>query len=265
MADVSGRPRVEVQAELRADEIHRAIAGDLRRLLDDAGVRPTALAREAHVSPSMVSRVLLGRRDASLETLARLAIALGGDVSVRLTPGAGVPIHDAIQARMIEAFVAELHPRWTPFPEVHVRTPARGSIDLVLADSIDPALIAIEFQSQLRRAEQTIRWGNEKAAALRSSDLYRMAAAAADDDGGGRAVIGRLLVLRSTTATRAAVGELPGLFSVAYPVASATAVEALRGGRTWPGAAIVWMVVHGRKAHLMDDAPRALRRARVQG
>jgi transcriptional regulator with XRE-family HTH domain len=255
---MSGRSRVEIRAQLRAEEIRRALAGDLRRLLDDTGVRPIALARAAGVSPSMISRILLAQRDASPETLARVAIALGGDVSVRLTPGAGIAIHDAVQARMVEAFIRELHARWTPYPEVSVRTPARGAIDLVLADSFDDGLVATEFQSQLRRAEQAVRWANEKAAALPSSDVYRMAAVAPDDGDGGRPATSRLLVLRSTAATRAVVKGLPSFFAAAYPIAPARAVEALRKGLDWPGAAIVWMSVHGREARLMDGAPREL-------
>ena len=255
---MSGRSRVEVRAQLRAEEIRRALAGDLRRLLDDSGIRPSALANAAGVSPSMISRILLAQRDASPGTLARIAVALGGDVSIRLTPGAGIAIHDAIQARMVEALIRDVHSRWRPYPEVPVRTPARGAIDLVLADSLGDGLIATEFQSQLRRAEQTVRWANEKAAALPSSDIYRMAAAAAEDGEGRRVATSRLLVLRSTAATRAVVRGLPGFFAAAYPVAPERAVEALRRGLDWPGPAIVWMTVHGREARLMDGPPREL-------
>ena len=206
----------------------------------------------------MISRILLAQRDASPETLARVALALGGEVSIRLTPGAGIAIHDAVQARMVEAFILELHPRWTPIPEVSVRTPARGAIDLVLADSLRDGLVATEFQSQLRRAEQAVRWANEKAAALPSSEVYRMAAVAADDGEGSRLATSRLLVLRSTAATRAVVKGLPSFFAAAYPIAPVQAVEALRRGLDWPGAAIVWMSVHGREVRLMDSAPREL-------
>ena len=105
---MSGRPRVDVNAELRASQIRDAIAGDVRRLLADSGIKPSALARAAGVSPSMVTRILLAQRDASPETLARPAIALGGDVSVRIVPGAGIAIHDAVQGRMVEALIKEV-------------------------------------------------------------------------------------------------------------------------------------------------------------
>ncbi len=254
-SSVSGRSRLDLRAEQRAAEIVTAVAGDLRRLLDDTGVRPADVARASHVSPDMVSRILRGERQASIQTLVRIALALGGDVSVRLVPGAGVAIRDRVQARMVDAVVRELDARWTPFPEVPVRTPARGAIDLVIIDSSDGSFVAVEFQSQLRRAEQTLRWSNEKADALRSTDLYRMAAAAA----GAPPAVHRLLVLRSTQATRAVVRELPALFAAAYPVSAGSAVAALRGSSALQGDALVWMHVHGRAAHLMDGLPVAMR------
>ena len=59
----------------------------------------------------------------SLETLVRIALALGGDLGLRFLPGAGVPIRDRFQARMIEALLAILHPRWKRLPEVPVMRP----------------------------------------------------------------------------------------------------------------------------------------------
>jgi transcriptional regulator with XRE-family HTH domain len=252
---MSGRSRLDMRAEQRAQEIVVAVAGDLRRLLDDAGLRPADVARAAHVSPDMVSRILHGERRASLQTMARIALALGADLSVRMVPGAGIAIFDRVQARMVDAFVSELVPRWAAFLEVPVRTPARGAIDLVLAGSEEHSLVATEFQSQLRRAEQTIRWSNEKAAALGATDVFRMATMAA----GEPPIVRRLLVVRSTQATRDVVRELPALFAAAYPVPAAAAVEALRRGTTLPGDALVWMHVHGRAARLMDGPPRELR------
>jgi len=253
---MAGRTRIEVQADWRSEEIARAIAGDLRRLIDDTGATPAAIARAARVSPDMVGMVLSARRNASLRILARIALALGCELSVRLTPGAGIPIHDRVQARMVEAFLADLHPRWRPLPEVPVRTPARGSIDLVLADGVDLVLVACEFQSQLRRPEQALRWSNEKAEALRQTDVYAMASSSSP---GVRPAVRRVLVVRSTVATRAVVRELPALFTAAYPAPPAAAVDALRSGTDWPGDSLLWMHVHGRKANLMADWPPEVR------
>jgi len=254
---MSGRSRLELDVERRADDLRRSFGADLQRICSDAGLSHAALARAAHVSPDTVSRLVSGKRDASAETLARISLALGAALSIRLVPGAGIPIHDAVQARMIEAFVAGMHRTWVAHLEVPVRTPARGSIDVVLGDRDGLDLVSAEFQSDVRRAEQTIRWSNEKAAALLTTDLHRMAAAAAAE--AGPPTVSRLLVLRSTVRTRTIVRELPLLFESGYPVPAAAAVAALRRVTRWPGSAIIWMQVRGRHAHLMEGAPRELR------
>jgi len=254
---MSGRSRFELDVERRADDLRRSFGADLQRICSDAGLSHAALARAAHVGSDTVSRLVRGKRDASVETLVRISLALGAEPSIRLVPGSGIPIHDAVQARMIDAFVAGLHRRWVAHLEVPVRTPARGSIDLVFGDRDGLDLVASEFQSDVRRAEQTIRWSNEKAAAVSTTELYRMAAGAADE--AGSPTVSRLLVLRSTVRTRAIIREVPLLFQSAYPVPAADAVAALRDGTRWPGSAIVWMQVRGRQAHLMDGAPRELR------
>ncbi len=256
-APMSGRSRFELDVERRADDVRRSFGADLQRICSDTGLTHAALARAAHLGADTVSRLARGRRDASIETLARISVALGAEVSIRLVPGAGIPIHDAVQARMIEAFVGSLHRRWVAHLEVAVRTPARGSIDLVLGDRDGLDLVAAEFQSGIRRAEQTIRWSNEKAAALSTTELHRMAAGSAAEP--GRPTVSRLLVLRSTVRTRAIVRELPLVFESAYPASAADAVAALRDGVRWPGSAIIWMQVRGRHAHLMEGVPRELR------
>jgi len=249
---MSGRPRVEVEADRIAGELLRAVAGELRRICDDAGIAQASLAADARVSVATVSRVLGAQQEPSLRVLSRMAVALGADVALHVVPGAGIPIHDRYQARMMETFLREVHPVWTPFPEVAVRTPSRGSIDLVLADAAGSTVAAVEFQSQIRRAEQTIRWSREKADALRSTELYRMAATA----NGRPPSVPRILVLRSTAATRMVVRELEALFRAAYPASARDTVAALRSGAPLPGDALVWMHVRGRVARLMDRPPR---------
>jgi hypothetical protein len=162
---------------------------------------------------------------------------------------------------MVEGFLGDLHPRWTPFPEVTVRTPARGSIDLVLADTVDVGFVATEFQSQVRRPEQILRWSGEKAAALRTTELYAAARVARGEEAGDPP-ISRLLVVRSTPQSHEVVRDLAGLFAAAYPASTEAAVAALRTGSDWPGPAIVWMSVHGRSARIMEGPPRELRPAR---
>jgi hypothetical protein len=90
---------------------------------------------------------------------------------------------------MVEAILGVAHPRYRRDLEVGVWRSVRGVIDLVLHDQTQPVSIATEVHSQIRRAEQQIRWANEKADALAA--LPEMA---------GRQVA-RLLVLRNSRRT----------------------------------------------------------------
>jgi hypothetical protein len=99
----------------------------------------------------------------SLGVLVALGDVLGADLQVRLYPTTGPRIHDRIQAAMIEALFAALHPGWKRIPEVAVHRPARGFIDAVLVLSSEGLFVATEGQSEIRRLEQQIRWGRSEA------------------------------------------------------------------------------------------------------
>lgn len=65
----------------------------LAALLRDCGRSPAALAAAAEVAPSILSRFLRGERSLSLDTVDRIATALGGLrlVAVGRRPGRGRP------------------------------------------------------------------------------------------------------------------------------------------------------------------------------
>jgi len=217
---------------------------DLRRLRIDAGGSLTALADAVGVDPSHLARIEKGTSQPSLDLLERIAVALGADLGIRFFAGTGPRIHDRYQAPMLEAFIKVLHPRWTRELEVAVGR-GRGVVDAVLADRITPAVVAVESQSEIRRFEQQVRWAADKADAL--ADRYE-----------GRPV-SQLLLLRSTTATRALAREYPESFRAAYPARTVDVVEALTGGaRAWPGAGIVWVRLEGGEATLLMGPPRGV-------
>ena len=239
------------QARRRAREIRRAVGEEVRRLREDAGVSQSALARAAAMQPSQLWAIEVGEGQWSIDSLARLAAALGADLSVRLYPNTGPPIRDRHQARMIEALLRVLHPRWRPTLEVAVRSPARGMIDLVVHDPVARIVLAVEAQSELRRVEQQLRWSAEKAASLPSSLVWRTIA---DTD----TRIGRVLLLRSTRTTRALVADLESTFGAAYPAGHAAARRALTtADAAWPGDAIVWVAVDGAGASVLERRPGA--------
>ncbi len=213
----------------------------------------SSVAEAAGIDPSHMSRIESGDRGPSLSSLAAIATVLGADLSVRLYPTTGPLIHDRIQAAMIEAMLARLDGRWIRSPEVPVHRPARGVIDLVLSGRREPITIAVEFNSELRRLEQQVRWHREKEASLPSAEVGGFPIA--PEPG----TTSRLLVLRSTRSLRDLAARFEETLRAAYPARCRDAVMALTGSTMpWPGPAIVWMVVDAGRARLLDGPPRGI-------
>jgi transcriptional regulator with XRE-family HTH domain len=209
-----------------------ALGEDIRRLREDAGVTRAELARAAGVDASYLRRIEAGTVMPSAETVVRLSLALGADPSLRLYPSTGSPIRDRHQAAIASALLASLHPRWRAYPEVAVRRPARGWIDLGLHDAVEPTFIATEIQSDLRRLEQLVRWSQAKADSLPSWDGWAHL--------GGELAISRLLLIRETRANRSIVATAGPLLRAAYPANGHVALESLTRGDSWPGPALLW-------------------------
>jgi len=250
---MSGRSNAEVEAERRAHEIRRGLGRDFAGIRGDAGLARAAVARAASVSPSTVGRVERGAIEPDVETMVRMASALGCEVSIRLFP-TGAPLRDRFQAPIVEALLAFVHPSWRRNVEVPVVGAVRGVVDCALGHPARPLLVAAEIQSEIRRAEETIRRSSDKSEALGRSSLGAAAAASFRVDAVETSC---LLVLRSTVRTRAAVRDLQGTFAAAYPARTADALAALRDPLvTWPGPTIIWVNLHGRRATIMDAPPR---------
>lgn len=125
--------------------------------------------------------------------------------------------------------------------------PARGVIDIVMTDRRSPIVIAAEVQSELRRLEQQIRWSSEKADGLST----RLAG-----DTPGPKEVSRLLILRTTIATREIARRYERTLAAAYPARTNDAFMALTNSAApWPGSVIVWMHVHGNTTTLMSFPP----------
>jgi transcriptional regulator with XRE-family HTH domain len=212
--------------------MHRAVGEDLRRLRGDAGVSRAQLAAAAGVDLAYVCRIEDGRERPSLDVIVRLAMVLGADVSTRLYPNTGPSIRDRHQARILEALLAHLHPRWRAYPEVAVRRPSRGWIDAVLHEPRAGIIVATEIQSDLRRLEQLLRWFPEKVASLPSWEGWAQLGPVSGTT--------QLLLVRSTRATRQVGREFRRQLAAAYPAHPADAIASLTGTAEWPGAALVW-------------------------
>jgi hypothetical protein len=102
----------------------------------------------------------------------------------------------------------------------------------VLHEPAAEAVVATEIQSDLRRLEQLLRWFPEKVASLPSWEGWAQL--------GPVATTSRLLIVRSTKATRTMGREFERQLAVAYPAHPADALAALTGAAPWPGAALIW-------------------------
>ena len=210
----------------------------------DAGVSLSELARAVGVHRSHIARIEAGTARPSLAVLTAIGVALGADLSVRYFAGSGPRLVDRFQAAMIEALLRELDDRWKVELEVPIARPSRGVIDLVLTDRLGQAIVAAEVHSQIRRMEQQIRWSGEKTDGL-AARLERPVA--------------RLLILRSTLATRELARTYQATLAAAYPATTSAVVQALTVPTApWPGDGIAWMHVSGGQASLMAFPPRGV-------
>ena len=225
-------PKQLAEARRQALRVHRAIGDDVRRLREDASASRRQLAIEAGINPGFLQRIEDGQTRAWMDTYAKLAVALGSDLSTRLYPNTGPAIRDRHQARILEALLGQLHPRWKAYPEVAVRRPSRGWIDVVLHDARADTVVATEIQSDLRRLEQLLRWFPEKVASLPSWEGWAHLGAVTQTS--------QLLIVRSTRATRVIGREFERQLRAAYPARPADAIAALTGTLPWPGAALIW-------------------------
>jgi transcriptional regulator with XRE-family HTH domain len=210
------------EARRRATRVHRALGEEIRRLREDAGISRTALATASGIDLAYLCRIEDGRQRPTIDVLIRAAAVLGADLSVRLYPNTGPTIRDRHQARIVEALLGTLHPRWRPYVEVAVRHPSRGWIDVVLHEKREGVLVAAEIQSDLRRLEQLLRWFPEKVESLPSWEGWPHIEATGQPS--------RLLIVRLTKATRSVGREFERQLKVAYPAHPADALASLTGG-----------------------------------
>ena len=248
--------RIAQEAARLGTRSTRSIGEDFRRAREDAGLSQRQVAAAAGISQSYYAQIEAGAVTARLEVLHAIAVALGGQASLRFFAGTGPRLRDRLQAPMVESFLRILHPRWERFPEVVVQRPAYGVIDLALADVGARLLVASEFHSQIRRLEQQLRWARTKAEGLLHASLAELVSA------DGPPTVDRLLVLRSTVATRELARAFEATLAAAYPARTADVLAALRGEAPWPGSGVVWITFDEGRAHVMDRQPPGVRLGR---
>jgi len=213
------------------------------------------VAEAAGIHPSYLRLIELGRRDPSAKILTRIAAALGADMGLRVFPRSGPVLRDRFQARMIETLLRLLPADWTPYPEVPVSRPVRGVVDLVAVRPATSQVISIEAQSEVRRLEQQLRWASEKTDALPSATIWPEVLRTCV----GQPRVSRILVLRSTVATRSLARMFATTLNAAYPAAAGELRAALLDpAAPWPGNGILWMKVDGSETSTLRGVPRGV-------
>lgn len=232
-------------------EINRAVIGDIDRLRRDAGIGVRRLAYEAGIDAGYLSQLIAGSRSPSTAVLVALTTVLGADLSVRVYPTTGPIVRDAIQARIGEELLRIVAGTWRRSIEVPVYRPARGFVDIVFDEPTLSVAVATEIQSRVDRLEQQIRWAQDKAQSLPSSEMWRFFDRAPS--------ISRMLVLRSTAATRELARRFHATLAAAYPATARDVFTALTiPGSPWPGPGILWADVRGDDVRVLDRPPRGV-------
>jgi len=209
------------------------------------------LALEASIDAGYLSQLFGGSRSPSTAVLVALTTVLGADLSIRVYPTTGPTVRDAIQARIGEELLRIAAPTWKRSIEVPVYRPARGFIDIVFDEPLQSVAVATEIQSRIDRLEQQIRWAQDKAQSLPSSDMWRFISQERS--------ISRMLVLRSSQATRAIARRFSSTLAAAYPARTDEVFTALTvPGTPWPGPGILWADVRGDEVHVLDRPPRGI-------
>lgn len=108
----------------------------------------------------------------------------------------------------------------------------------------------MEIESGLRRLEQQIRWANEKADGLESTELFHRASTA------DRPSVYRLLIIRSTRTNHDVARTFARTIEAAYPAPPRAVYAALTSVTPWPGAGTLWARVDGTNATILRGGPR---------
>ncbi|HSK52974.1 MAG TPA: helix-turn-helix domain-containing protein [Clostridia bacterium] len=246
---MAGPSREAIRRRLRRTELVREGLGrDLRRLRVDAGLTMALVADAAGISRSHLNEIELGRGEASTAVLVAVSDVLGADLTTRVYPTTGPAIRDRFQALIGEELLRIAHGSWRRLTEVPVHRPARGRIDVVL-QRIALAL-ACEIHSQVRRLEQQLGWATLKAESLPSADFWRTLQPEPE--------VSRLLILRSTHATREIAIRFEQTLRTAYPAPAGAVHAALVDGAPWPGPGLLWADVEGDRARILDRPPRTV-------
>ena len=207
-----------------------ASAPQLRDLREERELSQREVGRgpPASIGP-WLARAEAGEASLTLDALAGVATVLGAEASVRLYPATGPALRDHIQVRLIETLLA-----------ASIRAGSRASrypsTGRCGASSISCSSSRGAWRGRGRRGAQRDPPGRAPARDGRRRRRTPFLRRAAGRGCPASLAIGRLLLLRSTRATRETLAASPALFRAAYPGRTEDAVAALTEPLPHPGA-----------------------------
>ena len=208
--------RRNVQADQRATFALGEAGRELRRARIGRGLSQRVVATATGVAQSEVSRIERGRRPgATLRTIARLATAVGLDLSVRLYPG-GDPVRDKAHVALLARFRKAVGEGWAWTAEVPLPIPGdKRAWDRILRGP--SVVIGVEAETR----------------PIDLQEVQRRVALKKRDGNADRL----LLVLADTEWNRRLVrlNDIPG----AFPIPGRVALKALVEGRDPGGDAVI--------------------------
>lgn len=211
------RERPLGRARRLASLLERRMAGELLVARLGSGLSQTVVGAAAGMSRCQVARLERASTHPTIDQVARIATALGMDLSVRLYP-AGDPIRDAGHAALLARLRRQLHPGLGWRTEVPLPSPGdQRAWDAVIR--VGGVRVGVEAETAIRDAQAVLRKLNTKRR-----------------DGGVDEV---LLLVSDTRANRAAMAVLRDLARDDLPHGAREVLAALRSGRAPAGSGVL--------------------------
>lgn len=183
-----------------------------------AGLSQREVGSAAGMSHSQVSRIERGELpNVTFDQVARLAVAVGLELSMRFYPGPD-PIRDAAHVRLLERLRRELHPSLTWRTEVPLPIPGDlRAWDAVIGGS--DWLIAVEAETRIGAAQALQRRLSRK---VRDGQMAHV-----------------VLLVADTVRNRGALSGSGAGFVAMFAGSTRAALDALRNGRDPEASALV--------------------------
>jgi transcriptional regulator with XRE-family HTH domain len=201
-----------------ATRIRTAIGRELREARVAAGLSQREAGAAIEMSHSQVSRIEQGQlMNVTVEQVARLGVAVGLDLSVRMYPGPD-PVRDRAHVRLLERLRAVLHPSLVWRLEVPLPIPG----DLRAWDAVIGGLdwtVAVEAETRISDAQALQRRLSRKVRDGRTSHV--------------------ILLIADTQRNRDATAAWGSGLGAMLPTSARVLLDALRSGTDPGGSGIV--------------------------